>query len=146
MQGSKYYGENRYLSSIFQKQQRQSKPIKVEQTNTPFHFLKRDMNEDEQKQLLQKKIFDNPSLYISTHVASCLFRLNARFAISISNLNWPIITPGYILNRKKESPRSYRGIPIPILHPTPDFRYVQYLSVNRAQIRLKESFILFILL
>lgn len=30
MEGSRYYGENPYLSSIFQKQERQSKTIKVE--------------------------------------------------------------------------------------------------------------------
>ena len=69
MDGSKYYGENRYLSSIFQKQERQQRPVQLEETNPPFHFLKRELSEEEQKQLMQKKIFDNPSLYISTHVA-----------------------------------------------------------------------------
>jgi hypothetical protein len=63
------------------------------------------MNEDEQKQLLQKKIFDNPSLYISTHVPLFLFRLNAKFATNILNWNWRIITQGYISNKKKESPK-----------------------------------------
>ncbi len=43
------------------------------------------MNEDEQKQLLQKKIFDNPSLYISTHVPVALLRSNAKYAINILN-------------------------------------------------------------
>lgn len=32
------------------------------------------MSEDEKKQLIQKKIFDNPSLYISTHVSVALGR------------------------------------------------------------------------
>ena len=68
MEGTKYYGENRYLSSIFEKQDRQNKPIRVEETSTPFHFLKREMGEEEQRQVLQKKIFENPALYISTHV------------------------------------------------------------------------------
>ena len=68
MDGSKYYGENRYLSSIFHKQERQSRPVQMEETNPPFHFMKREMTEEETKQMLQKKIFDNPSLYISTHV------------------------------------------------------------------------------
>lgn len=30
MDGSKYYGENRYLSSIFQKQERQQRPVQLE--------------------------------------------------------------------------------------------------------------------
>jgi hypothetical protein len=123
MEGSKYYGENRYLSSIFQKQERQSKPIKVEETNTPFHFLKRDMNEDEQKQLLQKKIFDNPSLYISTHVLPPPRRSSARFAISTSSSSWPITTPGFTSNRNRGSPKYSRGTPLPTLPPSPDFRH-----------------------
>ncbi len=68
MEGSKYYGENKYLSSLFQRQERQGKVIKVEETSTPFHFLKKQMTEEEHRLMIQKKIFDNPSLYISTHV------------------------------------------------------------------------------
>ena len=31
-------------------------------------LVTRDLSEDEKKHMMQKKIFDNPSLYISTHV------------------------------------------------------------------------------
>lgn len=46
MEGSKYYGGDKYLSSIFQKQERQGKPVRLEETDTPFHFLKKEMNEE----------------------------------------------------------------------------------------------------
>jgi hypothetical protein len=77
----------------------------VEENSTPFHFLKREMNEDEQRQLMQKKIFDNPSLYISTHVLPHSRRSSARSATSISNWNSPIITPASTFRRRNASPR-----------------------------------------
>jgi hypothetical protein len=82
------------------------------------------MNEDEQKQLLQKKIFDNPSLYISTHVKIDLFRLNAKFAINILNWNLPIITQGYTFNRKKEFLRFCKEMSIQTQPQSLDFRYM----------------------
>jgi hypothetical protein len=79
------------------------------------------MNEDEQKQLLQKKIFDNPSLYISTHVVSLLLRLNARSAINTLSWNWPIITHAYISRRRKEYPKYCKETDMPIQLPSDDF-------------------------
>ena len=102
MQGSRYYGENKYLSSIFQKQERQNKPIKIEETNTPFHFLKKEMSEEEHRQLMQKKIFNNPEQYASTHVCLHSSRSSAKFAIAISNSKTQTDTPWYTSKNSKE--------------------------------------------
>lgn len=71
MDGSKYYSNNAYLSGVFQKQDRMNRPIMVEETDTPFHFKQREMSEEEHKKLQQKKIFEHPELYVSTHVSIC---------------------------------------------------------------------------
>ena len=68
MQGSKYYSNTRVLSGVFEKQDKLTRPIVIEQTNIPFHFQQRNMTPEEQKKLMQKRIFEHPELYISTHV------------------------------------------------------------------------------
>ncbi len=50
---------------------------------------------------MQKKIFDNPSLYISTHVPFHLLRSNARFATDISKYSRPISTLNYTSTKSK---------------------------------------------
>lgn len=97
------------------------------------------MNEDEQKQLLQKKIFDNPSLYISTHVAHVSFRLSAKYAISISSFNWRIITLAFILNRNKESLKYCKETLMPILHQSRDFRYIYNINKVWAYLDTKKE-------
>jgi hypothetical protein len=68
------------------------------------------MTEDEQKQLMQKKIFDNPSLYISTHVRCDLVRSNVKSVISISRYNSRTIIRESILTRRNASPKFYTEI------------------------------------
>lgn len=68
MQGSKYYNSSQVLSGVFERQDRISRPIVVEETNMPFHFQQRSMTEEEQRKLMQKRIFEHPELYVSTHV------------------------------------------------------------------------------
>ena len=106
MDGSKYYGENRYLSSIFHKQERQSRPVQMEETNPPFHFMKREMTEEETKQMLQKKIFDNPSLYISTHVLMQQPSWSARSATATSRSSRPTTTRSFTPTRRSASAAS----------------------------------------
>jgi hypothetical protein len=56
--------------------------------------------------MIQKKIFDNPSLYISTHVLLVTMgRLNVRFVIGILRSKWPISIRDCILIRRREFPR-----------------------------------------
>lgn len=57
MQGSKYYSSSKILSNVFEKQDRMTRPVVVEETNVPFHFQQKSMTPEEQKKLLQKKIF-----------------------------------------------------------------------------------------
>ena len=68
MDGSKYYSNNPYLSGVFQKQDRMNRPVLVAETDTPFHFKQREMSEEEQGKLIQKRIFEHPELYVNTHV------------------------------------------------------------------------------
>lgn len=60
MQGSKYYSNSRVLSGVFEKQDKIGRPIIVEETNVPFHFQQRNMTAEEQKKLMQKRIFEHP--------------------------------------------------------------------------------------
>ena len=46
MNGSKYYSNSKYLSGVFQKQDRMSRPVLLEETDTPFHFKQREMSEE----------------------------------------------------------------------------------------------------
>jgi hypothetical protein len=43
MIGSKYYNNTQVLSGVFEKQDRLSRPIIVEETNIPFHFQQKNM-------------------------------------------------------------------------------------------------------
>lgn len=61
------------------------------------------MSEDEHRQIVQRKIYENPSLYINTHVFNFLFRLNARFVTNTLKSSWSTITRESILKRNKES-------------------------------------------
>jgi uncharacterized protein (UPF0276 family) len=45
MQGSKYYSNNPILSKVFERQDKISRPIIVEETSIPFHFQQKGMNE-----------------------------------------------------------------------------------------------------
>lgn len=67
------------------------------------------MDEESKKQLLQKKIFDNPELYISTHVTFIRYpRSSVKFVISIFKYKWSIITLEFTLNKKKEQLKYYK--------------------------------------
>ena len=59
------------------------------------------MDEESKKQLLQKKIFDNPELFVSTHVSIGLVRLSARFVIRILRWRGLILIPACILMRRR---------------------------------------------
>jgi hypothetical protein len=59
------------------------------------------MDEESKKQLLQKKIFDNPELFVSTHVIIFLVRLSVRFVIPILRLRGLILIPACILMRRR---------------------------------------------